>query len=443
MAQMYTDLGGIHVFQPKPELKRNAFKKAFKEQYNYDADDIRPVWFEAWQYQHEPNILAALLKEIRDQLSWQYKTWNRVKEDALVASTSLLQSISLKFKIFGSDFGVGNLMGNIQDNLHALHKERMSEPLDAVMEKRLLQEAVDQLLSLKLVLAGKINRPKRKAIIFIDDLDRCVPDTAFRILESIKVYLNLNNCVFVLGMDLEQVEHILMQYHEKQFSDETDKTSHLKNISRLYLEKICQDVYHLPLPDIIQRKEYLEFLLIGRMGAIESHLDKLLTIIEDYEVLPPFPRSIKIWANVIISYSTRPHIIQFLSEEPSQDHRFRAFLIIAYLYAFHFEVYNLSILFEDFYEKVFLEYCIDPLGFKLEKGKHPTLSSLIVPIDNLDKSRFAGKTEDDLISQQLRSQYPDRNFRRVLWIAKLVKETGSLTPNDLKNLRMHMASYGP
>lgn len=214
MAQMYTDLGGDHVHKPEKRDKTQ-FAEAFIKDFGVEAGSILPIWFEAWQYQHEPNILAALLKEIRDQLTLPTKIWNDLGENALATITSLLQTVSFKFSAFGAKFDTGGFVNNLRSNLQQAQKERISEPLDTVLEKKMLKEAVDQLLKLNPLFRPGKTAEKRKAVIFIDDLDRCMPDTAFRILESIKVYLNLDNCVFVLGMDLQQVEHILMQYHER------------------------------------------------------------------------------------------------------------------------------------------------------------------------------------------------------------------------------------
>ena len=443
MAQMYTDLGGNHIFQPLSK-DREKVLKLFEDSEMTDPD-IKPIWFEAWQYQHEPNILAAMLKEIRDQLSISHKIRNTIAQETQIMISSVLRSISLKFNMFGAEFGLGSVLQNVEESRKVLEKERLSESLDAVMEKRLLKEAIDQLLCLDLISRKRGNKIKegRKAVIFIDDLDRCMPETAFRIMESIKVYLNLENCVFVLGMDLQQIEHILMQYHEKQYAQAENKVELLKNLSRLYLEKICQDIYHLPLPSESQKIQYFENLLENRLGKLDLIQGEMLSIVKEYNILPPFPRSIKIWANIIISYSTQDHIQEFILAKEEIDRKLKAFLIFTYLYAFHFEVHQLCILYRDFYT-LFKEYCEDPIAFSLNYGKYPMLNSLKVPIDPTDMNQVAqGQTEEQLKSEILGHRFPDRNFRRVLWISKLVKDAPEFNNQIFNNLKIQEPILNP
>lgn len=216
----------------------------------------------------------------------------------------------------------------------------------------------------------------------------------------------------------------------------------MKNTSRLYLEKICQDIYHLPLPSETQKAVYFEALLKDRMSECHGILGYLLDLVKTHEVLPPFPRSIKIWANVIISFCCQPHIQAFLKEKKEVTKRRKAFLIITYLYAFHFEVYHLSVLYPDFYNELFFEFCTNPYKFKSQKGEYPVLTTLKIPRDVTDAELQAGgQDSSELEDKMLMHRYPDRNFRRVLWIGKLVKETGTLTGELRRKLTME-APFG-
>ena len=40
-----------------------------------------------------------------------------------------------------------------------------------------------------------------RLIVFVDDLDRCLPEKAIEVLEAIKLFLEVPGVVFVLGMD--------------------------------------------------------------------------------------------------------------------------------------------------------------------------------------------------------------------------------------------------
>lgn len=44
-------------------------------------------------------------------------------------------------------------------------------------------------------------------IIFIDELDRCRPDYAIEFLEIVKHFFDVQNIIFVLGIDLGQLQY--------------------------------------------------------------------------------------------------------------------------------------------------------------------------------------------------------------------------------------------
>src|SRR5258708_3667748 len=75
-----------------------------------------------------------------------------------------------------------------------------------------------------------------KLVVFIDDLDRCLPENAITVLESLKLFIGNAHCIFVLGMDHSVVEAgIKIRYGDKALITGRD-----------YLDKIIQVPFFLP-----------------------------------------------------------------------------------------------------------------------------------------------------------------------------------------------------
>ncbi|MBI1332716.1 MAG: hypothetical protein GC165_07530 [Armatimonadetes bacterium] len=89
--------------------------------------------------------------------------------------------------------------------------------------------------------AKKAYMPDDQIIVFIDDLDRCHPDKAVLILESIKHLLWVPGFVFVLALDNVILEKYLQKRYEKDCGLDDDP-----KIGKKYLEKLVQLTLYLP-----------------------------------------------------------------------------------------------------------------------------------------------------------------------------------------------------
>ena len=104
-----------------------------------------------------------------------------------------------------------------------------------------------------------------------------------------KIYLTLDNCVFILGMNQKAIEGAI----GSQMSVPTDNP---KSLAAAYMEKLCQNVWQLPA--IRDPGEVLYGLL---EQAVEN--DPVPALIKQavsgFSCLPPNPRRLKGLANLI------------------------------------------------------------------------------------------------------------------------------------------------
>jgi len=92
--------------------------------------------------------------------------------------------------------------------------------------------------------SGKDGNLNRRIYVFIDDLDRCLPEDALTIFESIKLFLDANGCCYVIALDRDVIRKGLDMRYSRQgeaaagqaFIDPDE-----------YIEKTISISYDLPL----------------------------------------------------------------------------------------------------------------------------------------------------------------------------------------------------
>jgi hypothetical protein len=163
-------------------------------------------------------------------------------------------------------------------------------------------------------------------VVIIDDLDRCNPEGAYRLLEGLKIYLTLRNCVFVLGMNQQIVEDAIAK--QIPVPEDSDKLR-------------AENVWRLPV--VRDPKSFL-LSLLGHSGSSptsEVWVRWLGQAIGDHRCLPPNPRRLKGLANLIGRFSERLPRKHGDANDEGGIREARYLLIVAYVYQFHPDLFRL------------------------------------------------------------------------------------------------------
>jgi len=80
---------------------------------------------------------------------------------------------------------------------------------------------------------------RQRLVVFIDDLDRCLPKIALQVLEALKLYLNIPNLVFVVGVDRTVIDQIVAKSYCDVVGDKAMEGS-FKEKAAKYLDKMFQ-----------------------------------------------------------------------------------------------------------------------------------------------------------------------------------------------------------
>ena len=281
---------------------------------------IQTVWFDAWRYQNEEAPVVALLHEMRAQLSWKSRAAGSASRAAEVLTRGALLSLEELTKQIGFQYS------KFRQASREWESENLAAKLPSHTLREHLCEAIRQLLS-----KGDGDENMIRLVVFIDDVDRCESEAAYRLLEGLKIYLTLDNCVFVLGMNQKAIEEAIA-HRMKAASGDNPRVR-----AAAYMEKLCQNVWRLPA---VRRPEQVLYGLLERTVPSPVVRDWIKQGVEvpDEPCLPPNPRRLKGLANLIGRLSSRLPSHEALDEE-EMIFEAQLLVIVAYIYQFHHEIY--------------------------------------------------------------------------------------------------------
>lgn len=149
------------------------------------------VYYDAWKNDNDTDPILSLVYEISKQMAINFE----------ISDTSLF------FKKAGSI--IDAFSGKNISTLIELFKS--DNPLSRFKEEKELEESIKDFFTE--VLSEKGDR----LVVIIDELDRCRPNYAVKLLERMKHYFNDDRITFVFSVNLEELQHIIKHHYGQDF----------------------------------------------------------------------------------------------------------------------------------------------------------------------------------------------------------------------------------
>lgn len=244
--------------------------------YLKEKKNITDVWFNTWQFSQfnmDEQLVVTFLQHMINELTKEIEGVD-IKKNLFEKLTPIIKDITVGMtKQFVGD-GAGDAMANVL-------AERKSDIVDEVGQlKNNLQELV-----LKATDGGK-----KRVVVFIDDLDRLQPVRAVELLEILKLFMDCDNCVFVMAIDTSVVFQGIREKYGSEMSDEKAQS---------FFDKMIQMPFKMPIA-YYRLNGMLERLLSFLQEENLSYKEKEEYVSLFKKVSNGNPRSLKRLANSIL-----------------------------------------------------------------------------------------------------------------------------------------------
>ncbi len=109
-------------------------------------------------------------------------------------------------------------------------------------------------------------------VVFIDELDRCQPDTILEVFEAMRLFLFVEGTSFIIGADERLIQYAIKSKYKEVPGNNLD-------IGKEYLEKVIQYPISIPQLNRTEVNQYLSCLLLEKTITDDDKFNQLLEVI--------------------------------------------------------------------------------------------------------------------------------------------------------------------
>ncbi len=239
--------------------------------------------FNGWLFEGYEDAKSALIGTILDKIKENKTLESKAKKvlKRLYKNIDFFKLASKGVK-YGLDFLVTGGIGTIADITLQTVLEKAKDKAKDIKEEDIREvmsstfsssEIRNNLKSFQQDFAELLKDTKiKKLVVFIDELDRCNPDTILETLEAIRLFLFTDGTSFIIGADERQIMYAVRTKFPEIKGNQID-------IGKEYLEKMIQYPIKIPQLGVREAQFYIFCLLLKE--ALKNEYDEIIDFIKE------------------------------------------------------------------------------------------------------------------------------------------------------------------
>lgn len=270
------------------KLAQDRIEELSKSKKKKDDDTPKTlcIEFNGWLFEGYEDTKTSLCGTILDTLADEKRFGPKVAEKA----KELIKKIDFKKLIgkgvkFGLDYlltgGIGALtdltLSSILNSLKDKSGSIESKDIEEILAKFKTEEKTRTEIKKfrddfkQLLEDSKVEN----VVVFIDELDRCSPDTVLDVFEAMRLFLFVDGMSFIIGADERLIQYAIKTKYKEVPGNNLD-------IGKEYLEKVIQYPVTIPQLNHAEVNQYLACLLLEPTLS-EEEFNKFLKVVHSIE----------------------------------------------------------------------------------------------------------------------------------------------------------------
>lgn len=235
------------------------------------------IEFDAWLYQGYDEAKSALMTVIAQALIEEAPDGLKEQASGLFRRVNKLKLLGLGAEVGMAAFGLPTfgfvsrtitsagdaVSGNgdaedletIQDGAAAA-----SDKLNGLIDPKEVRSAPEEIAAFKAEFSALLEKLDKRLVVFVDNLDRCLPKTAIENLEAMRLFLSLPNTAFVVAADVDMVRHAVANHFSGASKRHVDD----------YLDKLIQFPVAVPRLGLQEVRSFLCMLVLSRSLLVDA-----------------------------------------------------------------------------------------------------------------------------------------------------------------------------